>query len=203
MPPPRLTGRDRALRRDRIFARLLEGQAVATIAAEEGVTARRVRQIVQESLARWDADPAKDYAGVQIARLEAALRLIELKIGEGDVRVVDKLVKVLGQLDKYHLSQLRLRETYIDEEDREAAFIGRLERLAAGRAAVAARFAGARSSETASVQESAAAALSAPSGSKGAAESAAGKEIAPQSIEKARSAEMPAVFVTRNFNGLA
>ena len=35
-PSPRLTARVRAMRRDRIFARLLEGQAAAAIAAEEG-----------------------------------------------------------------------------------------------------------------------------------------------------------------------
>ena len=140
---PRLSAADRALRRDRIFARLLEGQSVAAIGEAEGVTPRRVRQIIQESLERWDADPVGDYVGVQIARLETALRLIERRLAEGEAKAIDQLVKVLGQLDKYHRGQLRLRETYIDDEDREAALIGRLQRLAASRAVVAARIAAA------------------------------------------------------------
>jgi hypothetical protein len=97
--------------------------------------------IVQEALERWDADPMQDYVGVQIARLEAALRVIEQKMAAGDVKVVDKLVKVLVQLDRYHRNQLGLPRDPIAREDHEAAVINRLERLAASRAVVAARFA--------------------------------------------------------------
>jgi len=55
-PSPRLTARVRAMRRDRIFARLLEGQAAAAIAAEGG--GRRVRQILvagtESGRRRWN-----------------------------------------------------------------------------------------------------------------------------------------------------
>src|ERR1700722_3591297 len=97
--PPRLTHRERAMRRNRVFALLLEGQSAVAVAAEEGVTPRRVRQMVRETLDRWDANPAQDFADLQIARLEAALRPIEQKIAAGDVTVVDKFVKVLGVLE--------------------------------------------------------------------------------------------------------
>jgi hypothetical protein len=139
--PPRLTHRERAMRRNRVFALLLEGRSAVAVAAEEGVTPRRVRQMVREALDRWDANPAQDFADLQIARLEAALRPIEQKIAAGDVTVVDKFVKVLGVLEKYHRSQLRLTEKLSDEGDREAAFMDWMERLAASRAAVAARLA--------------------------------------------------------------
>jgi hypothetical protein len=43
--PHRLAAHDRAMRRDRIFARLLDGQSAVIVAAEEGVTPRRVRQM--------------------------------------------------------------------------------------------------------------------------------------------------------------
>jgi hypothetical protein len=49
MSPPRLTAQDRAARRDRIFARLLDGQSAAAVAAEEGITPRQVRQMVREA----------------------------------------------------------------------------------------------------------------------------------------------------------
>jgi hypothetical protein len=133
----RLPAAERALRRDRIFAKLLDGQSIDSIAVEEKITPRRVRQIIEQALQQWDADPVQDYVGMQIARLEPALRLIEQKIAAGDVKVVDKLIKVLSQLDKYHEGQLAPR----DDEYHDAAVIGRLERLAAGRAVVAARLA--------------------------------------------------------------
>jgi hypothetical protein len=151
--PARLSARELALRRDRIFARLLEGEAMAVIAAEEGVTTRRVRQIVAQELEWRDADPAHDYAALQIARLEAALRLIEQKIASGELRAVDRLFKTLEHLDKYHHAHLYLHYS-CPEEDKTPTLLDRLERLAASRAVVAARLATA--SENAAGKENAA-----------------------------------------------
>jgi hypothetical protein len=180
----RLPAAERALRRDRIFANLLDGQSIAAIAAEESVTPRRVRQIIEQALEQWDADPV-DYVGMQIARLEPALRLIEQKIAAGDVKVVDKLIKVLGQLDKYHEGQLAPR----NDEYHDAAVIGRLERLSASRAVVAARLARAG----AAAREAAAEAelqrrelLPAP-------ESSEVKENVPQVIENPQNAEISGI----------
>jgi hypothetical protein len=136
----RLNARERALRRDRIFARLLDGQAISVIAAKENLTTRRVRQIVAQELEWRDADPADDYAALQIARLEAALRLIEQKIALGELRAVDRLFKTLEHLDKYHQAHLYL-PCGCPEEDKTPTLLERLERLAASRAVVAARFA--------------------------------------------------------------
>jgi hypothetical protein len=49
---PRLNPYGKALRRERIFARLRGGWAYEDIAREEHVTTRRVRQIVSEALQR-------------------------------------------------------------------------------------------------------------------------------------------------------
>jgi hypothetical protein len=86
--------------------------------------------MVRETLDRWDANPAQDFVDLQIARLEAALRPLEQKIAAGDVSVVDKFVKVLGLLGKYHDAQLQMTGGIEDGGDREAAFIEWLERLA-------------------------------------------------------------------------
>jgi len=51
-----LTGFGKAARRKRIFARLREGWAYDEIAREEGITARRARQIVSEALQRREVD---------------------------------------------------------------------------------------------------------------------------------------------------
>ncbi len=211
---PRLTAHDRAMRRDRIFARLLDGQSAAAIAAEEGITPRRIRQMVREALDRWDANPTQDYADLQIARLEAALRALEQKLAEGDVSVVDKFVKVLSLMEKYHRGQLRLTERIEDEGDREAAFLAWLERLAASRAAIAARLAGSVRTGAPAAAEAKAAATPAPDAvaeettaapAPGAAEPerpvrepefAAAKENSPLPVQNPRPAQIPAIFVT-------
>ena len=211
---PRLTAHDRAARRDRIFARLLDGQSAAAVAAEEGLTPRRVRQMVREALDRWDANPAQDYADLQIARLEAALRALEQKIAEGDVSVVDKFVKVLGLMEKYHQGQLRQTGEIADEDDREAAFMDWQERLAASRAAIAARLAAkvgkgapavaeeravAPAREAAAEEPAALPAASATVAERPVAseEIAAAKEIIPLAAENPRPPQMPAIFITR------
>jgi hypothetical protein len=188
MSSPRLTLRERAQRRNRVFARLLEGQTAVAVAAEEGVTPRRVRQMVREALDRWDANPAQDFADLQIARLEAALRPLEQKIAAGDVSVVDKFVKVLGLLDKYHSAQLQVTEDIEDGGDREAAFMEWLERLAASRAAVAARLAASVGTSAPALGAEAAASTPAPSAAE---EPASPTSDAPRQPASATMSEAP------------
>ena len=63
-------------RAQRIFARLMAGQSMRAIATSENLSLRRVQQIVREQLDRRNANPADDFALLQIARLERALDLI-------------------------------------------------------------------------------------------------------------------------------
>jgi hypothetical protein len=138
---PRRTARELDIRRDRIFARLLEGQTYGQI-ADEAITTRRVRKIVQDALAKDCVDPKTDFVFVQIARLEGALRLVEQKMAEGKLNAVDRLVKVLERLDRYHQqsvdpSSLARRDPWLS-----AGMLGKLDRIAASRAAVAYRFIG-------------------------------------------------------------
>jgi hypothetical protein len=62
-------------RAQRIFARLMGGESMRAIAASEDLSLRRVQQIVREQLDRRNANPADDFALLQIARLERALDL--------------------------------------------------------------------------------------------------------------------------------
>jgi hypothetical protein len=87
------------MRANRIFARMLEGQSYAAIAEAEGLSVRRVREIVQQALDRWDIEPSQEYTLAPIARLDSALRLIERKIAEGKLSAAPHLIKVLEQLD--------------------------------------------------------------------------------------------------------
>jgi hypothetical protein len=97
----RRTAHDRVMRANRIFARMLEGQAYGEIAAAEGLTVRRVRMIVQEALGRRDIEPREEYARVQVARLDSALRLVEGKVADGKLSAVSPLIRLVDQLDRY------------------------------------------------------------------------------------------------------
>ena len=63
------------MRAQRIFARLMAGESVRAIAASETLSVRRVQQIVRERLDRRNANPAEDFALLQIARLDERVNL--------------------------------------------------------------------------------------------------------------------------------
>jgi hypothetical protein len=133
----RLSAHELTMRRDRVFARMLEGQRYPEIAVAEAITLRQVREIIQEALAQEDVDPQSDFALVQIARLEGALRLIEKKIAEGELTAVDRLVKVLALLDRYHAQPMPFPLFEEREPGLSEAMMTRTDRAAASREAVA------------------------------------------------------------------
>jgi hypothetical protein len=98
---PRVTAADRARRRLRIFTRMQEGWSYEAIAEEEKLSRERIRQIVKQSLDRREVDPSADYLRLQIARLDPALRLAAAKVAAGDLRAIDRLLRVLDRMDKY------------------------------------------------------------------------------------------------------
>ena len=89
----------RALRLQRIFARLQEGASYKDIAAEEGLSRERLRQIVHAATARRKDPP--DHKRMQFARLEPALRLAARGVAEGDVKAIPLLLKLVDRLDRY------------------------------------------------------------------------------------------------------
>ncbi len=100
-PRVRVTARDRAERRVRIFAQLQEGWTYEAIADPEKLPRERVRQIVAETLAGRVIEPSADHLHLQIARLGRALRLAAQQVAAGELRAVDRLIRVLDRLDKY------------------------------------------------------------------------------------------------------
>jgi hypothetical protein len=125
---PRLNRYGKALRRERIFARLRGGWAYEDIAREEHVTIRRVRQIVSEALRRRQVDDGSDHAMLQLARLEQALRLAAEAVAEGEIAAIAPYLKVLAQLDRYQ-GAASVKQTY-DEAARERLF-AKINRIAA------------------------------------------------------------------------
>ena len=78
----------RAMRLQRIFARLQEGAAYAEIAAEETISRERLRQIIRRATLRRSLDDEPGHRQMQIARLSPALRLAAAGVANGDAKSI-------------------------------------------------------------------------------------------------------------------
>ena len=119
----------KALRRERIFARLRLGWTYDKIAREEGVSDRRIRQIVADALRRQELDDPTDHAIIQLMRLDAAHELAARAVDSGDLKAIDSLLKVLERMDRYH--KAAARKAVYDDAARKRLF-EKLNRVAAG-----------------------------------------------------------------------
>ena len=68
----RLGAHGMMFRRRRIFARLREGFTYEEIAAEEGVSPSRIRQIVSQELQQRAVDSGAEHAKLQLERLASS-----------------------------------------------------------------------------------------------------------------------------------
>ena len=105
-PPPHprrsaLSPAARSLRLQRIFARLQDGAAYADIAAEEGFSRERLRQIIRAATAPGRGHDGPDHNRMQIARLTPALRLAADGVAQGDAKSIPLLLKIIDRLDRY------------------------------------------------------------------------------------------------------
>jgi hypothetical protein len=101
-------------RRKRIFARLREGSSYDEIAAEESLTATRIRQIVSEVLQKRAVDSGADHAKLQLDRLAPALQLAAEAIAAGDISAITPYLKALDRLDRYQ-TVASANQVYDDE----------------------------------------------------------------------------------------
>ena len=96
---PRRATADRRLR---ILERLTTGLTVAHIARVEGLTVTRIRQIIAAMLESREIDPPAGFVQIQIARLSEAMIVARTMMMEGDLQAMDRLIKLTGELDRYH-----------------------------------------------------------------------------------------------------
>ena len=96
---PRRATADRRLR---ILERLTTGLTVAHIAREERLTVTRIRQIIAQMLESREIDPPAGFVQLQIARLSEAMIVARTMMMEGDLQAMDRLIKLTGELDRYH-----------------------------------------------------------------------------------------------------
>ena len=110
----RLGAHGMIFRRRRIFARLREGFTYEEIAAEEGVSHSRIRQIVSEELQKRAVDSGADHAKLQLDRLAPAVQLGAEAIAAGDISAINPYLKTLDRLDRYQ-SVAGAHQGYDDE----------------------------------------------------------------------------------------
>ena len=129
-------------RAQRIFARLMGGQSIRSIAQSETLSVRRAQQIIRRELNRRDPNPADDCALLQIARLERALDPVGDQIDAGKPSAAHAFVRILDHLNRLTPDRLRLPLAFNwigDEVDRMEERLGRLD---AAREALSLRQAG-------------------------------------------------------------
>jgi hypothetical protein len=129
LPKPRVTARDREFRRLQILARLQEGWSYEAIAWEAGLSRERVRQIIEETIESREVNTSRDHVRLQIMRLDPALRLAAEKVAKGDLRAVDRLLRVLDRLDKYQTTAAAVLRVD-DGEDLKVKLLAKFERVA-------------------------------------------------------------------------
>jgi hypothetical protein len=94
--------RKTADQRLRILERLTTGLSVAHIARVEKLTVRRVQQIIAAMLESREIDPPAGFVQLQVARLSDAMVVSHTMMMEGDLRAVDRMIRLARELDRYH-----------------------------------------------------------------------------------------------------
>ena len=100
--PPSQPKRSGPTRARRVLASLIAGAGVDEISAAEQLTRKRTESMLRQELRnRWMA-PAEEFARLQIARLEQMiLRLLD-GIQDGELKAIDRALKIVDRLDRYH-----------------------------------------------------------------------------------------------------
>jgi len=102
-PEPRQAARlKKAERESRIVFFLNGGVSIAEIAAREGVTERGMRKYVRRLLARRAPQPPAEFMALQVSRLHEALLVAYTAMSGANLEAVDRVVKIVRELDRYH-----------------------------------------------------------------------------------------------------
>lgn len=102
----RATQREKVRREERIVGLLNRGASVPEIAASEGLTLKRMRNVVREILSERVPQPPAEFLALQVSRLNEALLVSFTAMhdpAEGaNFEAVDRVVRIVRELDRYH-----------------------------------------------------------------------------------------------------
>ncbi len=89
--------------RERLIVDYLNrGVSVSEIAAHVGVGEKRMRAIIREILARRMPAPPQEFVAIQVSRLNEALLVAYSAMSPTNLGAVDRVVKIVRELDRYH-----------------------------------------------------------------------------------------------------
>ena len=80
---------------------LNRGVGVAEIAMRFDLSEKRMRALVREILARRAPAAPAEFAAIQVNRLHEALTIAYSAMSGGNLRAVDRVVKIVRELDRY------------------------------------------------------------------------------------------------------
>lgn len=119
--------RVRVTRGPAVLAAMINGVSLTDIATNENIPAKRIEKMLRDELRkRWIA-PTQDYARLQIARLEAIAIQLKEKAKNADLPTIDRLLKVLDRLDRYHGFTKLAALAASSREDVRAELVAKLE----------------------------------------------------------------------------
>ena len=98
----RITKRELAKRDLRFVEKLAAGATIEEIAASEGISVKWARERKAAVLASRVIDTPHEFIKLQIRRLSEAMLVSYSAMSNGDLKAVDKVIKVARELDRYH-----------------------------------------------------------------------------------------------------
>ncbi|MBV9290352.1 MAG: hypothetical protein JO288_21470 [Hyphomicrobiales bacterium] len=107
-PPPargkrrRSTKREIAERNSRLIRNLTIGATVDEIAAREGVSVKRARELVSDLLNERTVETPAEFAQLQIRRLNEAMLVAYAAMANGNLKAVNAVVSIVREYDRYH-----------------------------------------------------------------------------------------------------
>jgi len=132
MPTPDAPSRARKPARARLGSKILgalvAGATLDEIAKAERLAPKRVEKRMLHELQRPLLAPTRDYARLQIARLEPIYAKLETLAEESDLRAIDKLSRVL---DRHHGSGKRTVSPRGYDENARQRLLAKLNQAAA------------------------------------------------------------------------
>jgi hypothetical protein len=81
---------------------LNRGISIPEIAAQIGVGEKHLRALIREILARRMPAPPAEFLAMQVSRLNEALLVAYSAMGGMNLKAVDRVVKIVRELDRYH-----------------------------------------------------------------------------------------------------
>ena len=106
LPARRATRLEKAEREQRVVSLLNRGVSIPEIAAQEGISLKRMRNIVREILSERMPQPPAEFLALQVSRLNEALLVsysAMYSAEEGtNFEAIDRVVRIVRELDRYH-----------------------------------------------------------------------------------------------------